>query len=176
MLVIVCLVAALVGLFLWFVSRKPTAFRYERSIDIGRPAAVIFPHVAELRAWQAWSPWEGLDPALARTYSGPSQGVGAEYAWSGNAKAGKGKMMITTSSAPTRLVIAIDFTAPFEAHNVGTFDFEENEGRTRVVWAMTGNYPFMSKLVSVFIDLERLVGKDFEKGLAQLKTLAETSS
>ncbi|MEO7193074.1 MAG: SRPBCC family protein [Vicinamibacterales bacterium] len=166
-------VAACFAVFLLFVSRKSSSFRWERHTTIAAPPAKIFPLINHFHAWREWSPWEGLDPNLVRTYSGPDHGVGAVYAWEGNKKVGKGRMEITDSAEPTRVRINLDFIAPFEAHNVAEFTLSPEGAGTRVNWVMTGPTPFMNKLIGIFMNFEAMVMKDFEKGLAQLKAAAE---
>ena len=165
--------AACLAMFLLFVSRKPDSFRWERHTTILAPADKIFALVENFHSWREWSPWEGLDPSLTRAYSGPDHGRGAAYAWQGNKKVGKGRMEITESTAPGRVVIALDFLEPFEAHNVAEFTLTPEGAGTRVNWTMTGPTPFINKLMSTFMNFEAMVMKDFEKGLARLKTAAE---
>lgn len=170
---IALILIACLAVFLVFVSRKPDSFRWGRHITIAAPASRVFPLIDNFHAWREWSPWEGLDPALVRTYSGPDHGVGAAYAWEGNKKVGKGRMEITGRDEPTRVRIRLDFIAPFEAHNVAEFTLTPDGAGTRVNWTMTGPTPFMNKLVGTFMNFEAMVMKDFEKGLAQLKAAAE---
>ena len=163
--------AAIAGV-LGIAARRPDTFRVQRSTVIHAPPESIQPHIANFRAWVNWSPYEKLDPAMKKTFSGPESGPGAVYAWEGNKKAGEGRMEMRESS-PTRVTIQLDFTRPFEAHNMTTFTLQPRGDRTEVTWAMDGPQPFMQKVMCVFINMDRLVGKDFETGLANLKALAE---
>jgi uncharacterized protein YndB with AHSA1/START domain len=155
----------------------PTAFRIERTIMIKAPPEAIFPLLTDLRAWQGWSPWEGKDPALKRTYSGPDSGVGGAYAWEGNDAVGAGRMEITDVTVPSRMAMRLDFLRPFEAHNQVLFTLTPTEGGARgattVSWVMTGENPFLAKVVQVFVSIDAMVGPDFEAGLANLRRAAE---
>ena len=146
-------------------------FTNTRTTVINAPAATIHALVNDFHEWTRWSPWEGLDPDLKRTYSGAAAGVGAHYAWEGNNKAGTGTMAIT-SSTPDRIEIALEFLKPFKASNVATFSFSEAGGGTRVDWTMSGqrNVAF-AVLGRLFFD--KAIAKDFDKGLASLKAAAE---
>ncbi|HEX6371885.1 MAG TPA: SRPBCC family protein [Longimicrobium sp.] len=163
--------AAIAGV-LGIAARKPDTFRIQRTAVIDAPPEKIHPLIDDFRRWTEWSPWEKLDPELERTYSGAASGRGAVYAWEGNKKAGAGRMEITGSS-PERVTIQLDFTRPFTAHNITTFTLQPRGGRTEVVWAMDGPQPFMNKVMGVLINLDNLVGKDFQAGLASLKEIAE---
>lgn len=163
--------AAIAGV-LGVAARKPDTFRMQRSAVIDAPPERIHPLIDDFRRWAEWSPYEKLDPEMKKTYSGAASGRGAVYAWEGNRKAGAGRMEITGSS-PERITIQLDFTRPFEAHNITNFTLQPRGGRTEVVWAMDGPQPFINKVMCVFINLDNLVGKDFEAGLANLKQIAE---
>jgi len=165
--------AGLVAAVLGFAATKPSEFRLRRIHRINTPPAKIFPLINDFRRWEAWSPWEKLDPALKRTHSGAPSGKGAVYEWEGNSKAGKGRMEIVESSPPGKIVIKIDFIKPFEAHNTVDFMLEPKGTATDVTWSMFGPNPYMMKVMGVFVDMDQMVGKDFEKGLASLKTVAE---
>ena len=147
-------------------------FAMSRSTTINAPADRVHSHLDDFREWQAWSPWEGLDPDLERTFTGPETGVGSHYAWAGNKKAGAGTMEIT-GSTPSRVEIALEFLAPFKASNVTTFDLAPaGAGATRVTWHMTGNRGAVMGLMGRLY-FDRAIGKDFERGLAQLKAVSE---
>ncbi|MGB8818346.1 MAG: SRPBCC family protein [Rhizobiaceae bacterium] len=160
-------------LFLVYAWFKPKTFRVERSTVINVPSEKVFKHVADFHKWQAWSPWEGLDPDLKRTYSGAQEGVGAVYAWEGNKKVGAGRMELTKADPKTGLSLTLDFFRPFKASNITDIAFAPDAGGTRVNWAMHGPHPFVMRLMSVFFSMDKMVGKDFEKGLAQLKAVSE---
>jgi uncharacterized protein YndB with AHSA1/START domain len=147
-------------------------FRLERSIIVDAPPAAIFRHIEDFRAWADWSPYEKMDPNLAKTYSGPARGVGAAYAWVGK-KAGSGRMEIVQSSPPWKVVIKLDFSRPMTAHNTAEFTFEPQGAGTKVTWAMSGPNTLMSKVMGLFFTMDKLVGPQFEEGLANLKRLAE---
>lgn len=170
LLIIVALVVIVVGV----AARKPDTFRTVRSAVIAAEPARIYPHVDDFHRWAAWSPWEKLDPDLRRTFTGPVKGVGAMYAWEGNSKVGQGKMTILEADEPSRLLIQLDFFKPFEAHNLAEFRFEPRPGGTEVTWTMSGANTFATKLMRTLVDMDKLVGKDFEAGLANLKQLAES--
>jgi carbon monoxide dehydrogenase subunit G len=150
-------------------------FRVERSTVIDAPAAAIFPHIDDFHAWAGWSPYEKMDANLAKTFSGPANGVGAAYAWVGK-KAGSGRMEIVQSQAPSKIVIKLDFTKPMTAHNTAEFTLEPQGEGTKLTWAMHGPNTFMSKVMGLFFTMDKLVGPQFDEGLANLKALAERSS
>ena len=143
-------------------------FTITRSAFIPAPPEAVFPLVNSFREWASWSPWEDLDPALQRTYSGPESGVGAAYSWKGNRKAGAGSMQILDSQAPASIRIRLVFVKPFRAVNPTGFTFEPDRGGTRVTWSMKGENKGVAALFSRFVDMDKMVGRDFEKGLARL--------
>ncbi len=146
-----------------------------RSTVVDADPAAVYAHVVDFHRWPGWSPWEDLDPDLLRTYSGAPQGVGSVYSWSGNRKAGEGRMEITRTDEPTRVVVDLEFLKPFKSTSVTTFTFAPEAAGTRVTWTMAGPRTLGVRLMSVFTSMDKLVGGDFEKGLGRLKTLAETS-
>jgi hypothetical protein len=149
-------------------------FRVERSILIDAPADAIFPHIDDFHAWADWSPYEKMDANLAKTYSGPARGKGAAYAWVGK-KAGSGSMEIVQSLTPSKVVIRLDFTRPMTAHNTAEFTLEPQGSGTKVTWAMYGPNTLMSKVMGLFLSMDKLVGPQFEEGLQSLKRLSETA-
>jgi hypothetical protein len=155
-----------------YSATKPDTFRIQRQASIQAAPEKIFALINDFRNWQSWSPWEKMDPALKRSYSGAPSGPGAVYEWEGNRKVGKGRMEIV-EAVPSRIAIKLDFLKPFEAHNVAEFTLMPRGGATDVIWAMQGPNLFIGKVMSLFFDMDRMVGKDFETGLANLKTLAE---
>jgi hypothetical protein len=167
-LVLVALVAAL----LLFATTRPDSFSVERRIVIQAPPEKIQAFIVDFHRWADWSPWEKLDPALKRTFGGPPAGVGSTYAWTGNKDVGSGRMEVK-AAAPEKVSIQLDFIEPFEGHNTADFLFAPKDGGTELRWVMFGPMPFISKVMSVFVSMDSLIGKDFEKGLAQLKTVAE---
>jgi uncharacterized protein YndB with AHSA1/START domain len=164
------IVVALLG----FAATKPDTFRIERSASIKAAPEVIFAHLNDFRSWGSWSPWEKLDPALQRTYSGAAIGTGAMYAWKGNSDVGSGRMEIVESSPSSKISIKLDFIEPFEAHNTAEFTLKPEGDATTITWVMYGPNQFLGKVMSIFFDMDSMVGKDFETGLANLKTVAES--
>ena len=165
--------AVLVVLFVIIVSLRPSDFRVSRSAAIAAPVDAVFAQVNNLRNCEAWSPWAQLDPNARTTYDGPATGVGAEFAWSGNAKIGEGRMTITGSQPGERIQIKLEFVKPFKANNTAEFIFKPDADQTVVTWSMSGKNNFMCKAMGLFMNCDKMVGGQFEKGLAQMKTLAE---
>ncbi len=173
LVIILALAVLAILLILAIAATKPATFTIQRTTDIDAAPDAIFPLINDFHNWRDWSPWEALDPDLKRKTSGAESGRGAVYEWEGNKKVGSGRMEITEAVAPSKVVIKLDFLKPFEAHNVARFTMEPQGGKTRLNWAMTGPSPFMSKVMQVFMDFDKMVGKDFEKGLASIKAIAE---
>ena len=146
-----------------------STFSVTRSRLIPAPAEAIYPLVIGFREWPKWSPWETVDPTMKRNYDGPVSGVGAKYTWKGNGKAGAGAMEITEAAEPSRIAIRLEFTKPMKALNPITFTFVPEGGGTRVTWSMTGESKGMGRVFMLFMNMDKLVGGDFEKGLAQLQ-------
>jgi len=167
--VIVVLIAALLA----YAATKPDTFRVQRAASIKAPPEKIFALLNDFQRWDAWSPWEKKDPAMKRTFSVVTTGKGAQYAWQGNKEVGEGRMEIAESVPPSKVVIKLDFAKPFEAHNTVEFTLEPKGDATNITWAMRGDTPYFAKIIHVFFDMDSMVGKDFEAGLANLKTLAE---
>jgi hypothetical protein len=157
-----------------FASTKPNEFRVQRTATIRAPAEKILPHINDFNQWVKWSPYESLDSDMKKTLTGAPAGKGAIYEWEGNAKAGKGRMEILDSTAE-RIDIALSFEKPFRASNVAAFNLVPRGGATDVTWSMRGPRPFVSKLMGVFVDMDNFVGRDFERGLQNLKSVAEHS-
>jgi uncharacterized protein YndB with AHSA1/START domain len=172
LLIIAGIIVLILAIVLIMAAMKPATFRLERSTIIKAPPEKIFPFVNDFRQWRAWSPWENIDADLKRDYGGANAGVGATYAWEGK-KAGIGRMEITEARSPSRILIKLDFLKPFEAHNTADFSFTQQADGTRVDWAMYGANQFTGKVMSIFMNVDKMVGKDFEKGLAALKAAAE---
>lgn len=171
--IILGVIGLVLAILLAVAATKPDTFRVERSGAMLAPPEKVFALIEDFHQWMAWSPWEHLDPNLKRTYGGAEKGKGATYAWQGNAQAGEGRMEIVEATSPSRVLIKIDFLKPFQAHNQVEFALAGEAGGTRVVWSMTGPQPFMMKVMCLFMSMDNMVGKDFEKGLASLKTAAE---
>ncbi|MCL4801080.1 MAG: SRPBCC family protein [Burkholderiales bacterium] len=177
MLKTIAVVAALiVAGVLIFAATRPDTFRVERSASIQAPPDRIFQLINDYRNWADWSPWEKKDPAMKRTFGAVASGKGAVYAWEGNRDVGQGRMEIAESVPPSRVAIKLDFVKPFEAHNRVDFTLEPEGGATRVRWAMQGDTPYFAKILHLFIDMDAMIGKDFEAGLADLKAAAERAA
>jgi uncharacterized protein YndB with AHSA1/START domain len=170
---ILIIVLIVVVALLAFVATRPDSFRIERGATINAPPDKIFGLLSDFHRWEVWSPWEKLDPDLKRSHSGTAAGRGAVYAWEGNKKVGSGRMEITDATPPSRLVIKLDFLKPFEAHNITEFTLEPAGAGTRLNWAMTGSNNFMGKVMGLMMNMDKVIGKDFETGLANLKAAVE---
>jgi len=164
----------LIAAILVFAATRPDTFRVQRATTINAPPEKIFGLINDLHKWAAWSPYERKDPAMTRTHSGAMSGKGAAYEWEGDKNVGKGRMEITDTSPPSKVTIKLDFVKPFEAHNIVEFTLEPKGDSTNITWAMHGPSPYVSKVMGLFFDMDSMVGKDFEAGLANLKTVAET--
>ena len=163
-LVLLVLLAACVG----FIASRPSEFRITRTRTLSAPPDVVYAYVDDFKRWPQWSPWEQLDPSMKRELSGAPAGVGAAYHWSGNSHAGEGRMTITDAQPNHRLTIRLEFIKPFAATNTAQFDFAPSGQGTEVTWAMTGRNNFMAKTFGLFMDMDKMVGTEFEKGLATL--------
>jgi hypothetical protein len=165
----------IVAIFLVIVALQPADFRVERSATFAAPPAAAFAQVNDFHNWQAWSPWAKLDPACKYTYDGPASGVGASMAWAGNNEVGEGRMTILDSKPNELVRIKLEFLKPFAATNTAEFTFKPSgAGQTDVNWAMFGHNNFVAKGMCLFMSMDKMVGKDFEKGLAQMKAVAES--
>jgi hypothetical protein len=167
-LVIACAITA----FLVYASTKPNAFRYARTQRINAAPESIFPLINDYRNWVQWSPYEHRDPAMKRTFEGPTAGVGAVYAWNGNKNVGSGRMEILDAT-PNKITIKLEFYAPFKANNIAEFSLMPHGDATDVTWAMSGPTPFIGKIMATLIDCDKMCGKDFSQGLASMKDVAE---
>ena len=150
-----------------------STYRVERSTTIDAPPQVVYEQIASFRGWTAWSPWEEVDPDMTRTYSGATSGVGAVYAWSGNRKAGQGRMTITEATAPSKVGIDLLFEKPFKSRNDTVFTVVPEGSGSRVTWTMVGPMNLGTRVMSLLKPMDKIVGPDFEKGLARLKGVAE---
>jgi carbon monoxide dehydrogenase subunit G len=173
--IIVVALIVVIATILVLAATRPDSFRVERSAQISAPPEKILSLVNDFHQWGAWSPYEKLDPAMKRTYAGATAGKGAVYAWEGNSKAGQGRMEII-AAAPGKTAIQLDFIKPFAAHNIAAFTALPQGDATRVTWSMDGRSPFIHKVVGLFLNMDKMVGGDFETGLANLKALAEKPS
>lgn len=170
--ILIVLVLAIAGVLLYAATR-PDTFQVQRRATIAAPPDKVFALVEDFHRWGEWSPWEKLDPAMTRTFSGAERGVGAVYAWRGNQDVGEGRMEITEATAPGKVLIKLDFIEPFPANNTAEFMLAPKDGGTEVTWTMRGPSPYVTKLMDTVIGMDRMVGKDFEAGLANLKAAAE---
>ncbi|HTQ52079.1 MAG TPA: SRPBCC family protein [Candidatus Acidoferrales bacterium] len=168
--------AVIVVLLLILVATRPSDFRVTRSNAIAAPAEMIFAQVNDLHKWEAWSPWEKMDPALKKTFTGPPAGTGASYSWAGNNKVGTGRMTIMESHPGERIRIKLEFLKPFKATNTAEFMFKPEGAQTAVTWSMSGKNNFMGKAMGLVMNFDKMIGGQFEKGLAQIKLLAETTA
>ena len=171
--IIAVVLAIAIAIILILAAAKPDRFRVQRATTVKAPPERIFPLINDFHQCATWSPYENKDPAMKRSYSGTASGKGAVYAWEGNKNVGSGRMEILDASAPAKIVIKLDFFTPFEGHNTAEFTMLPQGDATNVTWLMYGPLPFMGKIMHVFINMDRMVGKDFEIGLANLKRLAE---
>ena len=170
---ILLVVAVLIGALLVYAATKPDDFRVQRSASIKAPPEKIYALIADFKQWRTWSPYEKLDPQMKRTLSGADSGQGAVYAWDGDDKAGAGRMEITEARPGSLVGIKLDFLKPFEAHNKAEFTLAPEGEATRVTWSMYGPQPYFAKLMGTFFDMDHMIGKDFEAGLATLKSATE---
>ncbi|MDX1959420.1 MAG: SRPBCC family protein [Leptospiraceae bacterium] len=165
-------IVGLIAGFLIYVATKPNSFKVERSIVINADSTKILAQLNDFQEWYKWSPWDKLDPNLKRKYSGEKVGKGTIYEWEGNSDVGKGRMEIIEST-PTEVKIKLDFIEPMEANNLTVFTLVPENNGTKLVWTMTGPSPFSSKLFDTFMNFDKMIGKDFENGLQNLKATAE---
>lgn len=170
---VVIALAVLIAIVLGLAVMRPDTFRVQRSIDINAPADKIFPLINDYRNWGSWSPYEHVDPDMQRTFSGAPSGKGSIYEWRGNKNIGHGRMEILDATTPSKIVIKLDFFSPFEAHNMAEFTMQPKGGATNVTWAMHGPVPFMAKIIHMFMNMDRMVGGQFQQGLVSMKAVAE---
>jgi uncharacterized protein YndB with AHSA1/START domain len=159
--------------FLAYVASRPNDFRVHRTTTVNAPPDQIFPLINDFHQWEAWSPFDKRDPAMRRTYSGAAAGTGAVYEWLGNSQVGTGRMEIRETTPPEKVVIDLHFIKPFEGRNVAEFTMIRRDGATEVTWGMYGPLAFVPKAMGVFMPMDRMIGKDFDAGLANLKAVAE---
>ena len=170
--IIIAVIVALVILLIIVAANKPDAFRIERQITINAAPEKIFSIINDFHKWTLWSPWEKMDPDMSRTYSGSDAGVGSIYEWSGNKKVGQGRMQLVEAEAFTRIFILLEFIKPFAAKNTAEFVLQAQGENTKVTWAMEGKHQFISKVMCTFMNMDKMVGKDFEEGLRNLQRIA----
>src|SRR5262245_23417813 len=167
-------IALVVVLFLIFVSSRPSEFKVARSASINGPPEVVFAHVNDLHKWEAWSPWAKMDPNAKTTYEGPAAGVGAAFAWAGNGKVGEGRMEIIESRRAELVRFRLDFFKPFKGQNEAEFVLKPQGDKTLVTWSMEGKSNFMMKLFGLFMNCDKMIGCQFEKGLADMDAVVRS--
>jgi hypothetical protein len=163
----------LIGILVAVVAMQPSSFRIERSATMSASASAAFAQVNDFHNWDGWSPWAKLDPTMKQTYEGPTAGTGAKYSWLGNKQVGEGRMAITESRPNEFIRIDLQFIQPFKASNISEFTFKPDGQKTTVTWSMSGTKNFMFKAMGLFMSMGKMVGKDFEKGLASMKEIVE---
>ena len=168
-------IAVIVIVFVVVVAMRPSEFRVTRKASISAPAPSVFAQVNDLHLWQEWSPWAKMDPAAKNTFEGPPAGTGAAFAWAGNSKVGEGRMTITESRPNDLIRFRLDFLKPFKGTNIAEFTFKPEGNQTAVTWSMTGRYNFIVKAMSLFMSCDKMIGGQFEKGLAQMKSIVENA-
>jgi hypothetical protein len=171
--IIAIVLAVAIAIVLILAATKPDTLRVQRAITVMASPDKIFPLINDFHQWVSWSPYEHKDPAMKRSFSGAESGKGAVYGWEGDKNVGSGRMEILETSVPTKIVIKLDFFKPFEAHNAAEFTMLPQGDATNITWLMRGPAPFMSRVMQVFMNLDNMIGKDFEVGLANLKRLTE---
>lgn len=169
---IVIVITLLIAGVLVFAATKPDVFQVERKAVIHASPEKVFALINDFSRWAAWSPWEKKDPGMQRSFSTNTAGKGATYAWQGNKEVGKGSMEILESVPPSKIRLRLDFETPFEAHNIVTFTLEPQASGTQISWLMEGPVPYFAKIIHMFINMDRMCGRDFEAGLANLGALA----
>jgi hypothetical protein len=172
--IVIYTLITLIAIVLGLAAMKPDSFQVQRSASMQAPPEKVVGLIDDFHNWGSWSPWEKLDPAMKKTFSGASRGKGSVYAWEGNSKVGAGRMEILDATG-SKVMIKLDFLKPFETHNVAEFTVEPQGSATQVIWGMRGPSPFVSKIMQVFVSMDGLIGKDFETGLANMKTVAEST-
>jgi uncharacterized protein YndB with AHSA1/START domain len=168
--------AVIAVLFLVIVATRPSDFRVTRSAAMTAPPEQVFSQVNELRHWEAWNPWGRLDPNCKITYDGPPAGVGASYAWAGNHKVGEGRNTIMESKPNERVRFRLEFAKPMKATNTAEFTFRSDGDQTVVTWTMSGKNNFIGKAFGLLVNCDKMIGGQFEKGLAQMKSLVEAAA
>ncbi len=162
--------------FLVIAAFQPADFQISRTATIAAPPAAVFEQINDFQKWNAWSPWAKLDPNVKNTFDGPTAGVGAGFAWSGNNEVGEGKMTITESQPNERVVMRLEFTKPFTATNTTEFTLKPEGNLTTATWSMSGKNNFMGKCLSLIMNMDKLVGGQFAQGFANMKAIVEPAA
>jgi hypothetical protein len=173
--IVLAALAAIVVVLVVVIALQPSDFRVTRSALMAAPAATIFPHVNELRKWDGWSPWLKLDPNARNSFEGPASGRGAAMSWVGNSQVGEGKMTITESRPPEAVQFRLEFYKPMAGTSDAEFTFQPEGNLTRVTWSMTGKNNFIARAMCLFMNMDKMVGGEFEKGLASMKAIVEAA-
>ena len=174
--IILIALAVLVVVLIVVIVMQPSEFRVARSSTVSAPASGVFAQVNDFHKWEAWNPWGKIDPAMKQNYEGTPAGTGAVYTWSGNKQVGEGRMTLTESRPNDLIRIKLEFFRPFAATNTAEFTFKPEGGQTIVTWSMSGEKNFMAKAIHLFINMDKMIGGQFEQGLAQMKSLAEATA
>ena len=172
--ILVALAVIVLG-FVGVVAMRPSEYRVARTTTIAAPAPAVFAQVNDFHKWEGWNPWAKLDPAMKQAYAGAPAGIGAIYTWAGNSEVGEGRMTLTESRPSDLVRIRLEFLKPFATTSTAEFSFKPEGDHTAVTWSMTGKVNFMAKVVHLFMDMDRMIGGNFEKGLAQLKSVVEAA-
>jgi polyketide cyclase/dehydrase/lipid transport protein len=173
--IILIALAVIVIVVIIVVAMQPSKFRVARSATISAPPAAVFAQVNDFHKWEAWNPWGKIDPAMKQAYEGAPAGVGAIYTWAGNNEVGEGRMTITESRPSDLIRIKLEFFKPFRATNTAEFTFKPEGSQTAVTWSMTGENNFIAKAVHLFMNMDKMIGGQFEKGLAEMKSVVEAA-
>jgi uncharacterized protein YndB with AHSA1/START domain len=174
--IILITLAVIVVVFVVVVAMQPSEFRVTRSTTVSAPPAAVFAQVNDFHKWEAWNPWGKIDPAMKQTYEGAPAGVGAIYTWVGNKEVGEGRMTITESRPSDLIRVRLEFFKPFAATNIAEFTFKPESNQTAVTWSMFGPNNFMAKAIHLFVNMDKMIGGQFEKGLANMKGIAEATT
>ena len=172
-MLILIVIAMVVALLVVLIAMRPADFSISRSTTISASPQAVFPQVNDFHNWEAWSPWAKIDPEMKMTFAGPAAGAGAVYTWTGNSKVGEGRMTIVESHPSDLVRIKLEFLKPFAATNATEFTFQPQGSQTAVTWSMSGKRNFMTKAMGLVMSMDKMLGGQFEKGLAQLKAVAE---
>ena len=175
LMTILLVIVAIIAIIVLLASRQPDSFRVARTATVQAPPERVFALINDFQNWLKWSPWEKLDPAMKKDFGGPPSGVGSTYGWSGNSKAGEGRMEIVESEPPSRVKLDLNFIRPFKSSNTTQFDLAPSGTGTNVNWTMNGSANLMTKIWMLFVNMDKMVGRDFDEGLMNLKRVAEQS-
>ena len=173
--IILITVAVIIAVLAVVVALQPAEFRVARSATMSVPAQVVYAQVEDLRKWEAWNPWQKIDPAMKLTFAGPATGPGASYSWVGNNQVGEGRLTIVESRPNDLVRIKLEFMKPFAATNTATFTFKSDGDKTTVIWSMEGRNNFIAKALHLVMNMDKMVGGQFEKGLADMKLVAQAA-